>query len=256
MLLACHGCRVDLSQEAAAVIAQLGGSTSAELVWVNPLAGRTYQLTGPRGTQFLKLSPNHAPDSHDVLSEAERLEWARDMAKAAAVPVVLETGTGDHVHWMLTEGLPGVPASDRRWRSDPRRTGRLLGYAVRAFHDALAQAVNDCPWSWRIADRLAARPDSLEAQTLAADVPEEADLVVGHGDLCAPNILLNQDGSAAGYVDLGKLGVADRASDLGCHVWSLEYNELGEGIDDFLAAYGHHVDRATVQWYRDFYMVA
>lgn len=137
---------MDLSLEAAAVIAQLDDYTSAELVWVNPLAGRTYRLTGSKGTQFLKLSPKDAPDSHDVLLEAERLKWARERAEAAVpVPVVLETGTIHHVHWLRTEGLPGRPASDGRWRSDPRRTGRLLGYAVRAFHDGLFDALADCP---------------------------------------------------------------------------------------------------------------
>ena len=91
---------------------------------------------------------------------------------------------------------------------------------------------------------------------MAADAPEELDLVVGHGDLCAPNVLLTNEGSLAGYVDLGKLGVADRAADLGCGVWSLEFNHLGFVVNEFLAAYGLPVDRAAVQWYRDFYEAA
>lgn len=91
---------------------------------------------------------------------------------------------------------------------------------------------------------------------MARDGPPELDLVVAHGDLCAPNILLQDGSGEAGFLDLGKLGVADRAADLGCHVWSLEYNQLGEVVDGFLAAYGFTGDRATVYWYRDFYTVA
>jgi len=169
---------------------------------------------------------------------------------------VLATGVVDGVSWMLTEGLTGVPASDTKWRCDPRRTASSLGRAVRLFHDALAPAVPACPWSWRVTDRVAARPDSPDAAVLAAAAPEEVDLVVGHGDLCAPNILLAEDGSVTGFVDLGKLGVADRASDLGCQVWSLEFNQLGAVVDDFLDAYGPDVDRAAVRWYRNFYTVA
>jgi aminoglycoside phosphotransferase len=103
---------------------------------------------------------------------------------------------------------------------------------------------------------LVARPDSAQAQAMAADAPQEADLVVGHGDLCAPNVLLTDARSSAGYVDVGKLGVADRAADLGCGIWSLEFNRIGHVVDEFLDAYGLSVDRAAVQWYRDFYEVA
>lgn len=253
MLVVCHGWLMDVSRAVAAVVAELSPGTSAELVWVNPLAGQTYRLETPDGTQFLKLSPKDAPASHDVLLEAERLRW---VGSTVPVPTVLATGSDDHFSWMRTSGLPGIPASDPRWRADPRRTARSLGRGVRLFHDALAPALPACPWSWRVTDRVAAHPDSPQAPVLAADAPEEMDLVVSHGDLCAPNILLAEDGSVNGFVDLGKLGVADRASDLGCHVWSLEYNQLGAVVDDFLAAYGLDVNRASVKWYRDFYTVA
>lgn len=244
---------MDISRAAAAVVAELGGGTSLQLVWENPLAGRTYRLETPDGIQFLKLSPRGAPASHNVLVEAERLRW---IGSTAPVPDVLATGSDDQVCWMCTRGMPGIPASDPRWRSDPSRTAGSLGRGVRLFHDALSPNVADCPWSWRVADRVAARPGSPQAKAMAADAPTEADLVVAHGDPCAPNILLSDDGGVTGFVDLGKLGVADRAADLGCHVWSLEFNQLGGVVDEFLAAYGLDVDRAAVQWYRDFYTVA
>ena len=63
---------------------------------------------------------------------------------------------------------------------------------MRTFHDALADSVASCPWSWRIADRLKNGTGSAEAQTMARTPPEERDLVVAHGDLRAPNILLHR----------------------------------------------------------------
>ena len=39
-------------------------------------------------------------------------------------------------------------------------------------------------------------------------------LVVCHGDACAPNTLLHDDGRFAAHVDLGSLGVADRWADI------------------------------------------
>ena len=91
---------------------------------------------------------------------------------------------------------------------------------------------------------------------MARSAPPETDLVVAHGDLCAPNILLDGGSGQVGFLDLGKLGVADRAADLGCHLWSLDYNRLGAVIDVFLTAYGFTGELADVQWYRDVYRVA
>jgi hypothetical protein len=47
------------------------------------------------------------------------------------------------------------------------------------------------------------------ALELLAEVPPIDELVVCHGDSCAPNTLIGDDGRS-GHVDLGELGVADR----------------------------------------------
>jgi aminoglycoside phosphotransferase len=58
-------------------------------------------------------------------------------------------------------------------------------------------------------------------------------LVVCHGDACAPNTLLGDDGCWSGHVDLGALGVADRWADLAIATWSTEWN-YGPGWEDHL----------------------
>ena len=169
---------------------------------------------------------------------------------------MIETGLTDAHTWMLARELPGLPASDLRWRAEPSRTAAILGEAVRTFHDApWPTPFTSCPWSWRIADRLRNGTGSAEARTMARTPPEERNLVVAHGDLCAPNILLHTDGRLAGFTDVGKLGVAARAADLGCHIWSLQRNEMGHQADVFLDAYGYQGDRVEALWYRDFYTV-
>ena len=234
------------------LIATLGLGAPADLIATNLLGGRTFRLGVAGSARYLKIAPTTVPHTHDVTVEAERLRW---LAERLPVPEVIETGLTDAHTWMLTRELPGLPASDLRWRRDPGRTAAILGAAVRTFHDALADSVASCPWSWRIADRLKNGTGSAEARTIARTPPEERDLVVAHGDLCAPNILLHPDGRLAGFTDVGKLGVAARAADLGCHIWSLQRNEMGDQADAFLDAYGYEGDRVEAWWYRDFYTV-
>src|SRR5690242_5385406 len=62
-----------------------------------------------------------------------------------------------------------------------------------------------------------------EARARLADPPPVDRLVVCHGDACAPNTLLGDDGGWSGHVDLGALGVADRWADLAVATWSLDW---------------------------------
>ena len=83
------------------------------------------------------------------------------------------------------------------------------------------------------------------------DQPPAIDrLVVCHGDPCAPNTLLHDDGAFAAHVDLGSLGVADRWADLAVAAWSTEWN-YGRGYDDMVYdAYGIAQDPDRIAYYR------
>ena len=62
--------------------------------------------------------------------------------------------------------------------------------------------------------------------------------MVCHGDACAPNTLIDDDGRCCGHVDLGDLGVADRWADLAVAMLSLSWNYAGAWEDELLDAYG------------------
>jgi kanamycin kinase len=88
------------------------------------------------------------------------------------------------------------------------------------------------------------------ALDLLADIPPVDRLVVCHGDSCAPNTLLTDDGRWSGHVDLGELGVADRWADLAVATWSTEWN-YGPGWDKLLLqAYGVPPDPDRTRYYR------
>lgn len=210
-------------------------------VWRNPLGGLTFSIDadGP-DPRFVKWAP--AGTALDLSAEAVRLRWA---GRFVRVPEPLEEGADAEGSWLVTRALPGTSAVSDRWLADPARACRAIGAGLRTLHDVLPVA--DCPFSWSVDDRLA------RAGTAAAAVgpaPPVDTLVVCHGDACAPNTLVGDDGNVTGHVDLGALGVADRWADLAVATWSTVWN-FGEGYEHHvLDAYGIAPDPERTDFYR------
>lgn len=242
-------------------IAALAGSHPVRPVWRNELGGLTFEITTSQGRRFAKWAP--AGSGIDLTAEAARLRWA---APFTPVPAVVQTGADDTGAWLLTTGLPGRSAVSARWLAEPGTAAVAIGEGLRALHDRLPVA--DCPFSWQAEERVArvlradrrsdpgrwhtdhAALSPQEALTRIADPPPVDKLVVCHGDACAPNTLIGADGTWAGHVDLGALGVADRWADLAVATWSLEWN-YGPGWQPvLLAAYGIEPDAERIAYYR------
>ncbi len=128
--------------------------------------------------------------------------------------------------------------------------------------------MEQCPFSWSQADRLRVvgeRRPLLDPETwhpehrgltvdeairIVRDPPPVDQLVVCHGDACAPNTLIADDGKCSGRVDLGALGVADRWADLAIATWSTRWN-YGPGWEHpLLEAYGVTADPVRTAYYR------
>jgi kanamycin kinase len=213
----------------------IAGDRPVRAVWVNELGGVTFSIAG--GAEYVKVYPDevadHSPASgrYPHVAEGHRLRWA---VRYAAVPQVLAAGPG----WLHTAGLPGRSAVDPRWADEPRTAARAIGIGLRQLHDTLPVA--DCPFG---------RPSWVPA-----DAPPADRLVVVHGDACAPNTLMSDDGTFCGHVDLGDLGVADRWADLAIASMSLDWNYPVGGPDGFadvlFDAYGVTPDTGRIAYYR------
>lgn len=215
----------------------LAAGRSIVPVWRNEIGGLTFAIAD--GLEYVKIGPAHR-EFHPV-DEATKLAW---LAGYVRVPAVLGFGAEpDGSVWLHTSGLPGTSAVLGEWLTRPESVVPELGRALRAFHDRVP--VDDCPWTWSVTERLAAKGPA--AAQLGAAPP--LDLVVCHGDACNPNFILDADGATCGYVDLGLCGVADRWADLAPALLSLGWN-FGAGWEaSFLAGYGTELDTAK----RDFY---
>ena len=233
-------------------------------VWVNALGGVTFELDDDGdGRSFVKFAP--AGSGLPLAREAERLAWAQ---RFTPVPHALSAGSDHTGTWLRTAALPGTNAVDARWLADPAPAVTAIGRGLRALHDKLP--VDECPFSWSAESRLASaceraarglidvsewHPDFqhltvAEALSRAVDRPPIDRLVVCHGDACAPNTLVNDDGDWSGHVDLATLGVADRWADLAIASWSLGWN-FGPGWEDrFWSAYGIEPDPDRIAYYR------
>jgi len=219
------------------MVAALPGGEHAEAVWLNGVGGLTFRLPG----RHVKWQRGSAVD---LAQEAARLEWAGRFVTAPRVLAL--TREGDE-QLLVTETVPGVSAVLEPWRSRPAESARALGAGLRAFHDALP--VDECPWTWSIADRLARVADPVARERLVD--PGLSRLVVCHGDACAPNTLLGSDGRASAHVDLGALGVADLWADLAVLAMSVTWN-YGAGFEDEVyAGYGIAPDPERIAFYRD-----
>lgn len=207
-------------------------------------------------SHFIKSEPI-APLS-ELPGEIARLRWLH----ATGLPCPQVVDAVDHAdrHWLLMTALPGTDLASTS--NVPAETAiRLVAEALRELH-ALDPAI--CPFDHRATIRVADASARYHAglydgddpaqgpadhAELLATVPAGEDLVVTHGDACFPNFMA-EGGRFTGFIDCGRLGVADRYQDLALACRSLEFNYGAASIPDFLAAYGiAKPDRAKLRWY-------
>jgi kanamycin kinase len=244
------------------VVQELAAVRQICLAWENEHA-LTFEVGDGPERCFVKWAPAGSP--LDLAAEAARMTWAADYTP---VPRVLGQGADGEGSWLVTAALPGQNAVSKRWLADPRTAVTAIGEGLRALHDALPAA--DCPFSWMAEDRIAAAERAAAAGRLdtsdwppellevgvervlaqARDIPPADQLVVCHGDACAPNTLITGDGRWSGHVDLGDLGVADRWADLAIATLSTGWN-YGPGWEHrLLDAYGIKPDVERARYYR------
>jgi kanamycin kinase len=223
-------------------VRELAGGAALEPVWANDLGGLTFRTADGR---YIKHGPHNAETT--FADEAERLAWA---GRFVAVPRVLAHGADADREWLVSAALPGRSAVAPRWVAEPATAVRAIGEGLRALHEALP--VEDCPFDWSVTARRAnAARRGIRVPDHLREAPPIDRLVVCHGDACAPNTLIGDDGRCSGHVDLGALGTADRWADVAVAAMSTEWN-YGPGWEGaLLAAYGVEPDPLRLAYYRD-----
>lgn len=243
--------------------------------WTATLAYRlvpdltTWRLADPAGSvRFAKVATGNCDRYPTLRGESERMVWAAPYLPVPRVVALEELGDATI---LLTEALPGRDATHPAWRADRPALVRALGRGLRSFHEAVGEEW--CPFRFDLVRALAhveervatgdidpagfheehahLTPATALAE-LEATAPDDEDLVVCHGDFCAPNVLL-QEGRVTGYVDLGELGAADRWWDVAVGAWSVGWN-FGEELEPlFYEGYGVTPDPERIRFFRLLY---
>ncbi|MBW3613571.1 MAG: phosphotransferase [Chloroflexi bacterium] len=218
--------------EMPAIVRTLAGAGDPVLVWRNELDGLTFRI----GDRYLKWNP--PTTGVDLERERVRLEW---LAPRHPAPRVVDHGRDGTGQWMLTEALPGGPAVGDRWRARRPEAIRAIAAGLRALHRV---PLTDFPAAWTAQTWVGRQPPSLGHR------PPIREAVLVHGDACAPNTLISEDGAWTGNVDFGDLAAGDRWADLAVASMSLDWN-FGHGHqDEFFAAYGVAPDEERIRYYR------
>lgn len=225
------------------------------------------------GTRYAKCVA--ARDAEELEAERDRVAWLS--GHGVPGPQVLDWQTGPAGARLLTSAVPGVPA-DQVSAADLRAAWERIAAAVRGLHDV---PVRQCPFRRDVDGMVAVARDVVArgavnpaflstgqqrtppAELLARLVPqlplrreqEAADAVVCHGDLCLPNIVLDpRTLDVSGFIDLGRLGRADRHADLALllanarHSWKDE--ERARAADTvFAETYGVALDHDRLRFY-------
>lgn len=196
-------------------------------------------------------------------TERLALEWLAGVGMPA--PEVTAYGADAEREWLVTTTVPGRTVAED-WPAHQRTA--VLRTMARFAGRLHSVPVTGCPLDRRLAVRREHLRRSVAAGLALTDPdpersgwsvdrlvaetrrtwPDTEDLVVCHGDYCVPNVLLDPDSLVVtGVLDVGRLGVADRYTDLALATRSLGNRGLNPqyaptGAATFLAEYGPDAD--------------
>lgn len=217
-----------------------------------------------RDPLVLKIEP--ASNVSELAGECARLEWLSMQGLPSPRVVAYETQADRHFLLMTRLAGSDLASSVGILRAD--RIIFILAAAFKMLHSVDPAA---CPFNHRLDRRIEDARKRVEAGAVDEDdfdderkgrsaedlfselcrlKPSEEDIVVTHGDACLPNFMAS-DGAFTGFIDCGRLGLADRHQDLALACWSIRHNLGDEWVKPFLDIYGGlAIDETKIAYYR------
>lgn len=184
------------------------------------------------------------PSSDELENEHAMMGWFENKV---SVPKCIVDHTENGINYLLMSKIPGKMSSDDEYMRNPEE---LVSVLANAMKDLWKIGVSDCPVKndlstvfksaeYRVehgmVDAEDAEPETFgkggfkdpeELLRWLYDNKPEEDFVLSHGDSCLPNVFV-ENGKFSGFVDIGRMGVADRYQDIALCYRSLAHNFSG-----------------------------
>ncbi|MBQ6933207.1 MAG: aminoglycoside 3'-phosphotransferase [Clostridia bacterium] len=185
------------------------------------------------------------PVSTEVDNEVQLMQWLKD--KISAPECLCHIKENDTDYLLMTK-IKGKMACDDEYMSNPQKLIDILAHAMKSLWKV---DISECPVDMTLNTKLKmaeynvknnlvdtenTQPgtfgkDGFESpkhllKWIVENRPEE-DVVLSHGDFCLPNIFIDND-KLAGFIDIGRMGIADRWNDIAICWRSLKDNYIGK----------------------------
>lgn len=214
------------------------------------IGGRQYAadkigMSGSNVLLFDDMVLKIQPDDEESKNEYRVMQWLSGRLPA---PEAICYETDGKTAYLLMSRVSGKMTCDESCMRDPKQLVHILAEGLRMLWNT---DCSDCPCVNGLDRKLRmAREnvthglvdmDNAEPETfgengfrtpayllewLLENRPAE-ELVLSHGDYCLPNIFA-EDGRLSGFIDLGRMGVADRWQDIALLYRSLSHNYGGK----------------------------
>lgn len=208
--------------------------------------------------------------------EMQMMQWLK---QKLPVPEVICYEKQDGMNYLLMSRLPGVMACDSTVMKQPEELVAALAAGLQMLWQV---DISECVYWSNLDQKLEIAKYNVEHGLVDIDRcepdtfgeggfenPEKLlewllehkpkdEYVLSHGDYCLPNVFV-KDGTVCGFLDLGKMGIADRYQDIALCYRSLLHNyqgKYGGGVvyEDFrpellFEALGMDADWEKVRYY-------